>query len=252
MKGIIKRDKIIKFVLEHQREDGGFSFAKTTPSTLVDTYFALKTFSELDHNYYDDKTQKYIKSMNLDAFKDVKQVYMLIWLNKCFGIKIKNVDWKDYNLSKKLDQAYYFAKIKKLTANRFCLNYDYVKYKNMPPKHLSNALKVIYVFDGLEKEFNRDAYTKYIQRCQNNDGGFGFFPGTTSFIENTYHALKALTLLNKYPDYLDECIQFILSCQSKDGGFGRNVMTVPTVEYTYYSVKSLNILTRMKRWQCIK
>jgi len=146
-----------------------------------------------------------------------------------------------------LDEAYYLTKINKLMGNKIFLDYDAKRYNNEPPRYVSDILKVVYLFNELKEEFNKVVYVKYLQDCQNSDGGFGFHPGTTSFLENTYYSLKALTILHARPKEIEKCKQFIVSCKINAGGFGRQSITVPTIESTYYAIKSLKLLRMIKR-----
>lgn len=74
-------------------------------------------------------------------------------------------------------------------------------------------------------------------------GRFGFFPGTTSFIENCHHALAALTMLGGAPDQPEKARQFVLSCQTAGGGFGRSLRAAPFLDSTWHALPSLRLLT---------
>lgn len=82
----------------------------------------------------------------------------------------------------------------------------------------------------------------WLRRCQNGDGGFGFFPGTTSFIENSHHCLAALNLLGGAPAEPEKARQFILSCQTGRGGFGRSLRAAPFLDSTWHALASLSLL----------
>jgi hypothetical protein len=82
--------------------------------------------------------------------------------------------------------------------------------------------------------------------CQNGDGGFGFYPITTSYMENTYCALEILSKLDSYPMRIDLCREYILGCQTKSGGFGRAPISFPFIESTFQAVKGLFMLEKME------
>ena len=84
--------------------------------------------------------------------------------------------------------------------------------------------------------------TGWLQRAQNGDGGFGFFPGTTSFIENCHAALAALSLLGARPTDPDNARAFILSCQTGRGGFARSPGAAPFLDASWHGVASLRLL----------
>ncbi|MCX5877203.1 MAG: hypothetical protein NT087_13085 [Deltaproteobacteria bacterium] len=87
----------------------------------------------------------------------------------------------------------------------------------------------------------------WLQRTQNGDGGFGFFPGTTSFIENCHAGLAGLSLLGARPIELDSARAFIISCQTGRGGFGRSPRAAPFLDASWYGIASLCLLAEMEK-----
>lgn len=87
--------------------------------------------------------------------------------------------------------------------------------------------------------------TGWLQRSQNGDGGFGFFPGTTSFIENCHAALAALTLLGARPSDPATARTFLLSCQTGGGGFARSPGAAPFLDASWHGVAGLRLLEEM-------
>jgi prenyltransferase beta subunit len=85
----------------------------------------------------------------------------------------------------------------------------------------------------------------WLQRTQNGDGGFGFFPGTTSFIENCHAGLAALSLLGARPIDLDGARAFVVSCQTGRGGFARSPKAAPFLDASWYGIASLRLLEEM-------
>ncbi|MCX5863604.1 MAG: hypothetical protein NTW42_00800 [Deltaproteobacteria bacterium] len=86
----------------------------------------------------------------------------------------------------------------------------------------------------------------WLQRTQNGDGGFGFFPGTTSFIENCHAGLAGLGLLGARPIDLDSARAFVVSCQTGRGGFGRSPRAAPFLDASWYGIASLRLLEEME------
>ena len=76
--------------------------------------------------------------------------------------------------------------------------------------------------------------------------GFGFYPETTSYMENTYCGLEVLSKLNSSPTQLHLCRNYILSCQTKGGGFGRAPISFPFIESTFHAVSGLLLLEEME------
>ena len=79
----------------------------------------------------------------------------------------------------------------------------------------------------------------WLQRCQNGDGGFGFFPGTTSFIENCHYGIAALRLLGVKPADPENARRFLISCQTGSGGLGRNPRAASFLDATWHGLAAL-------------
>ena len=90
----------------------------------------------------------------------------------------------------------------------------------------------------------------WFSACQNPDGGFGFMPGTTSYIENCHYGLAALNMLNAKPVDSGACWNFIMGCRTKSGGFSRNSNAAPFLDATWHAVKSLLLLREFMKNRC--
>ncbi|AEH45863.1 hypothetical protein Thein_2012 [Thermodesulfatator indicus DSM 15286] len=101
----------------------------------------------------------------------------------------------------------------------------------------SPTVKELYFLAELAPEKARD-FIDYVKKAQNPDGGFGFFPGTTSFLENTYYAFFFLKKFDENPIYLKELKHFLFSC-FRQGGFARAPQGVPFLESTYFGTSLL-------------
>lgn len=91
-----------------------------------------------------------------------------------------------------------------------------------------------------------DELVGWLQRTQNGDGGFGFFPGTTSFLENCHAALAGLSLLGARPNDSANLRAFIVSCQTGRGGFGRSPRAAPFLDASWHGIASLCLLEEME------
>jgi len=87
----------------------------------------------------------------------------------------------------------------------------------------------------------------WLRRSQNGDGGFGFFPGTTSFIENCHAALVALSLLGAKPLDPANARAFLVGCQTGAGGFARSPGAAPFLDASWHGVAGLWLLEEMDR-----
>jgi hypothetical protein len=84
----------------------------------------------------------------------------------------------------------------------------------------------------------------WFRASQNGDGGFGFFHGTTSFVENCHYCLQALTVLGAEPVDPEKARRFITACRTASGGFGRGIRAAPFLDATWHAVASLVLLNR--------
>jgi prenyltransferase beta subunit len=82
----------------------------------------------------------------------------------------------------------------------------------------------------------------WFRACQSGDGGFGFLPRTTSFVENCYTCLRTLVFLNSAPLYPDRAFQFLARAQTTTGGFGRSSRAVAFLYSTWHALAALAIL----------
>jgi hypothetical protein len=85
------------------------------------------------------------------------------------------------------------------------------------------------------REFFPRKWLTYILEAQNPDGGFGFFKGTTSYMENSFFAYFVLKGFNLKPKSFQKLIEFVTLCKNKDGGFGRNPQGISFLSTTYYA-----------------
>lgn len=92
------------------------------------------------------------------------------------------------------------------------------------------------------KDLKGNKLIEYFRECQNHDGGFGFLPGTTPYIDNTYFCLNALKFLGSKPKNSENALNLILFYQTKLGGFARIPDAATFLDSTFYAVKSLGIL----------
>ena len=246
-----EKKKLIDFIYSREKPEGGFSFAKTTPQTLEDTYYALRLLDELKVAYNNKKTLNYIKNFN---FKNVslKQLYQLVHLYDLFEFSKQKHNVKTHISSesfnnKTISEIYYMTMIKDMLDMETNLSQETVNFLSdmslKKLKDISECEKYLALANRFKIPFREQDYLFWIKDAQNPDGCFGFFPKTTSFLENTYYALKTLEDLHSVPYDIENCERFVHSCLTNTGGFGRQATTVPSLEYSYYAILSLKLLT---------
>jgi len=247
--------KIISFVLSRETAEGGFSFAQTTPRTLDDTYYALKTFEALGYDYQSCKTRKYVRGVQVDKFTLSKTLYRLAYLScrlhlhahehltDLIVLRLSTADYSFDDLYFLVSSLAYVRPVPPIShapgSRIFCLSVQDLRT-------VRHVLRQLFLMGRMDIPFGRARYVEWIRNTQNGDGGFGFYPGTTSFLENTYYALRALELLESEPADLEGCRRFVQGCQASNGGFGRQSISVPRLDSTYHAVSSLDRLDKMR------
>mgnify|MGYP003731513307 CR=1 FL=1 len=180
-----------------------------------------------------------------------RTIYMLTYLHCILRLEIPSplihLLNQDGPPLQTLDGQYFFDEIQKL------LNRPLQPLMPVLPFHLHlrenvQALRkkvTLWINHGIP--FDRDPILHWVRSCQNGDGGFGFYPGTTSFMENTYCALDLLSKLNGSPLNLDACRQYILNCQTRSGGFGRAPLSFPFIESTFHAIAGWFLIDELER-----
>jgi hypothetical protein len=242
--------KVVQYLKDREKEEGGFSFAPELYPDLEDTYFAVRIFQFLDVDIDQKNTANYLRSIN---WKDVgfpRAVYMLVYLHLCLNIDFPHLltellgrDWGRFQV---LDAQYFFDEIQKLL-HQPLHSLPSLSYFQFHPKDNLQALrKKVSILLNHGTDFNKQEIIRWVQSSQNGDGGFGFYPETTSYMENTYCALEILSKLDSSPVRIDLCRKYILGCQTKSGGFGRAPASFPFIESTFHAVSGLFLLERME------
>lgn len=249
------KNKLIEFVLMREKEEGGFGATPLLPPTIEDTYFAIKILNLLNYSLNIEKHANFLLSfdlltLSLDPLaKLLKTLNILSLINRLnpFSltpyhnfikkvVKTKNPILKDI---KNLTEISMLLKDKK--------NQNLLKgliLKNLPKLSLKSLKDFYFLFKILKDDFPKN-FLDLILAAQNPDGGFGFFRGTTSYMENTYFACYILYYHNLQPKNLKKLKAFVLSCQNSDGGFGRNSQGISFLESSYYAlwiIKNFNLL----------
>ncbi len=238
------------FVIQRKRQEGGFAATPLLPATIEDTYHALKILKalkefglDIDYNPQEDNNLQLWLYQNR-KWTEPKIFYQFLKICLICNIKINFSEQSSFSLSSNimtLERIFYLVKISELIN----LPLSHPDIEKIPDSKIVRDLwMTVYLADkGIIRErFDKKFLVKYFTECQNPDGGFGFSPGTTSYIDNTYFCLKALNFLRSTPKDKEGVLNFILFCQTKSGGFARTPRAASFLESTYYAVESLKIL----------
>jgi hypothetical protein len=249
---------ILAFVMARWQESGGFGFAPTLPASVEDTYHSLRILEEirpvseerlgiLKRNSRlgaflrraEDKETWSIKTASQYAFCCVFMglASELSWLNHFLGTRLSH--------SPDLTDHYYAAR----TVREWVPQMDIPLIEHTPVNWRSarDLWMVLYLNGGTIERLKTTKVDliKWLQACQNPDGGFGCLPGTTSFIENCHWCMRALALLGEKPLFRDMARDFILRCRTSGGGFARKNGAAPFLYATWHAVSGLGSLSQM-------
>ena len=255
---------VFAFVMERREETGGFGATPKLPATVEDTCNALRILELVRaktgraiRNIYDPLTdsrlRSYLKNLLADLPPDLRNIYQVARSAKMTGTgmdheAILNHVVSRLNRSSRLHDWYYALKI---TREILGIHPEQVLDLSRIP------LRRAGFFSGIARQRWMATYidsmtgpghpgtenrARWFAACQNSDGGFGFMPGTTSYIENCHYALRALALLGHRPLNAEAAHRFIMGCRTISGGFSRNGNAAPFLDATRHAVASLCLL----------
>ncbi|MFN4197182.1 MAG: prenyltransferase/squalene oxidase repeat-containing protein [Caldimicrobium sp.] len=241
--------KIKKFILERFKEEsGGFGATPSLPPTLEDTYYGTKalfytdpiTLKNLSH-----KILTFLTNFNENLI-DPLALYRIIRIYKFLE--------KPYPQNTKEIFSNIMQNFSKLKSNNkrlfaFCylsIEFNVQNLKNIILQSLSEAsfktLEDLYYLGKINKKLWKK-YENFIIESQNGDGGFGFYPKTTSYLENTYYAVKMLKEIKRLKgEITTKVLEFLRACKNNDGGYSRKPGGISYLETTALAVECLNII----------
>ncbi len=243
---------IINYLKDREKEEGGFSLVPDLYPDIEDTYYAIRTLQLLRRKIHRAKTSQYLKNVDWRQIHSPRTIYMLTYLHVILHLEfpspLRSLLHQDNPAGQTLDGQYFFDEIHKLLSRPLLKPLASL----FPPflrqqDNLQALRKKVSLWMNHQVPFEKEEIVQWVQSCQNGDGGFGFYPGTTSFMENTYCAIEILSKLDASPLRMDDCRAYILNCQTKSGGFGRAPMSFPFIESTYHAVSGWLLLREMEK-----
>jgi hypothetical protein len=251
--------KVLEFVLVRRDERGGFGAAPTLPPSVEDTYLALRILQHLAP-HAEDEVSAVIHHPSLAQFlRDTedrgewsfKTGFHYVYCCRLAGI-VPDREWIRKFVSDRLEDStgladhFYCVRMMKeiphpLFEDPLTSFKDFFPIQWRSAKELWMALVI--AGDQPERlDTDRDNLLSWLRSCQNPDGGFGFLPGTTSFMENVHTCLRILALLEAAPLNPAGAERFIMNAWTKGGGFARKNGGAPFLDATRHAVASLSIL----------
>ena len=247
---LLDLSKVIRYLRDREKREGGFSFAPELYPDIEDTYYAVRILQFLDVDVDRNNTANYLKNINWKEVVFPRAIYMLVYLHLSLEIDLPTLltellerDWARFQV---LDAQYFSDEIQKLLDQPLKPLHSLSSFQFQTHENLQTLRKKVSILLDRSINFDTEQIIRWVQLCQNGDGGFGFYPETTSFMENTYCALEILSKLGSSPVQTELCQKYILSCQTKDGGFGRAPISFPFIESTFHAVSGLLLLEEME------
>lgn len=252
--------EVFGFLMQRRKETGGFAATPFSPPTIEDTFFFLETMEVLKKLSptsfsYDPSKDKALKNwlegllIDFAVYKRspkilwyIFKLYKTVFRDDPFGIEAEclRLFSKKIDVSGVLEKTYYFLKILKF------LNLDVGPLRiSLEFRTVRDLCILLWIYKNNlipSWKVDTDQILGWLNRCYNPDGGFGFLPGTTSYIENTYFALRCYELLEIPPPQLFSIRAFIFSCYEGQGGFSRKPGGTVFLESSYYGVRCIKLL----------
>jgi len=248
---------LMDFVLKRRKATGGYGATPRLPATIQDTFQAMAIGFVLGEETPTPQSEsalaEYLARMLAVPWLGIDTTFRLLIICRICGLAMDGERVRSHLAAcfardASLAATYYVRRIareilgdesdsfgsgRSLMLPAVCAVGDVARYlfvKKMDDQSVTGAVEL----------------AAWLQRTQNGDGGFGFFPGTTSFIENCHAGLASLSLLGARPIDLDSARAFVVSCQTRRGGFGRSPRAAPFLDASWHGVASLRLLAEME------
>ncbi|MHB8811269.1 MAG: prenyltransferase/squalene oxidase repeat-containing protein [Desulfobulbaceae bacterium] len=256
----------IPFVMERRKESGGFGATRRLPATIQDTYHALNILN-LSREYTvpggdayeptEDGLRAYLTaSLRLLSSTGISTAFQLLWSCRSAGVEfdqgsVATAVSNKMRGSESLAEWYYCARIlTEILGNNHLLTagaQGLTAVLSRSWRCVDEAWMHVYLARALARTLPlpEPQLIAWFQASQNGDGGFGFFPGTTSFIENCHASLRALAFLGSRPLAPDRATLFLAGCRTAAGGFSRSGRAAPFLDATWHGLASLSFLSSM-------
>jgi hypothetical protein len=255
---------VISFIAKRRKATGGYGATPRLPATIEDTFEVVAISQELAqlapglfqaHPPADDpELHDYLRATAQRTWPGLRTTCQLIQTCFYLGIPIDVERARRYSAGHRAEKgdlatAYYAALIDREVSSGKASAVA-IRLPPLPARLTVAELRMHLRLAKLAgtTPAGHDELLAWLRRCQNGDGGFGFFPGTTSFIENCHHTLAALQLLGGAPREPEQARQFVLSCQTGRGGFGRSLRAAPFLDSTWHALACLRLLATFP-WQ---
>ncbi len=241
----IEITRLRDFILSRQKNEGGFAAVPSLPATIQDTFQALEQLALLDLH----SPVQLPAAVNKSGLRQLLERYrgdesdslpprLLYYLTRIAAFAGEEISFSSPQPSsdESYENLYFLSRISPVP-----LPEDW-----QPGRQTWKFCRELYFGLSLKTGTfeNLDILTTWLRACQNGDGGFGFFPATTSYIENSHYCLASLAILGASPGNIKAAREYIISCQTAAGGFARTGKAAPFLDSSWHALLALKALTK--------
>lgn len=228
------KQKIVDYIESKHMNDGGYFFARVTPSSGADTFYATYSLKLLD---YKTKNRESIIQFwkNQDLQEDLLGLFYAISTFQALNEPLEYFNVYNNYLIKQLNndeiyraKKFRFSKKLRQPMAEFGTNLLYLEYIQ---SELQNLFFVVIALKILKIKFDAGKLLKHLKSLKNNDGGFGTLKG--SQISTTFYALSILHLIDPQKTFtLDEKTKKFIYSELTNSNY---------LEELFWAVQSLNL-----------
>jgi len=253
----------IPFVMARCKTTGGFGATPRLPASIEDTYHALNILHfarQYNAGGIDasvpgavDSLRSYLAGCRRSLPAGARTIHQLFSCCRAVGLEL-DPDAVEASVIARmkafvsLEEWYCGARILVEVLGKKTVLYgeerDLAVILDRDWRSVDQAWKHIYLSRKLRNTLPRPVaeLIAWFRACQNGDGGFGFFPRTTSFIENCHVSLQTLAFLGGKPRAPHLAFDYLSACQNGDGGFGRSPRAASFLDATWHALAGFALL----------
>lgn len=252
--------KLVEFVAERRKATGGYGATRELPATVEDTYQAVELFAAIGDRAAvpeppagDVALAGYLGRVQSRPWLGLATTFQVLALCRRVRLAVEAERVRQYAetalaTAPCLETSYYVARLAhEVMESAVAAWLGPAPVLVLPARRTVDQVQMLLTIKAFLGEPVAAAaeLAEWLRQSQNGDGGFGFFPGTTSFIENCHAALAALSLLGAQPADLAAARAFVVSCQTGAGGFARNPGAAPFLDASWHAIRALELLEAM-------
>ena len=273
-------EKLKRYVLSRQSDDGGFAMCNPLPSSLAETFYAVHIFKALKWEI--PRKNRLVEYLETNLRKEVYSIYYVFSSLKALDCEIpeeycefllerlgdvlkRSIDMtlgdegRDESCSERGITVTYSFESPNVLREIHCIAASLEICNRELPEEVGSFVEKFRKNGGYgAREANlRDTFfcvsilkpkdvriANFVRQHRCPQGGFAKRPGSfPPYIEETYYALSTFHELGYgYKD--EETARYVVSLQNPDGGFRRSIyLGISSLENTFYAVKSLEMLS---------